>query len=377
MSCRPGTSSRASAPAISPMTMMLTMSPSMVCLSCSSRGRQPVRPLRRATLEPPLGRVRHTPRGVTCRCACPSPRSRPITVALVDDYDVVLTGVAHMFDQYRDRVVVAEIDANKPVERRRRHRAVRLVRAAGVRPRRDRRAGREPAGAASRGLHLELPPGPVDSARRRACTATCPRRCRPATWSPRSRRSTPARSWSATPPRRAAAASGLDWPGRGEGLTDRESEILALITQGKSNAEVAALTYLSPNTVKSYIRTLYRKIGVASRTQAVLWGVATASPPTTTASTTGAAAPDPAPAPSRTRPRRSRRMTSLSSSSASGIHQVFSSTSRLCARILSHRGGSCRGADSATAACPRALRCSIKTTSSNGAALRVQPCHRL
>ena len=44
-------------------------------------------------------------------------------------------------------------------------------------------------------------------------------------------------------------------------------------TQGKSNAEVAALTYLSPNTVKSYIRTIYRKIKVASRTQAVLWGV--------------------------------------------------------------------------------------------------------
>jgi DNA-binding NarL/FixJ family response regulator len=57
------------------------------------------------------------------------------------------------------------------------------------------------------------------------------------------------------------------------GLTDRESEILALITQGHSNAEVATLTHLSPNTVKSYIRTIYRKIDVTSRTQAVLWGV--------------------------------------------------------------------------------------------------------
>ena len=62
------------------------------------------------------------------------------------------------------------------------------------------------------------------------------------------------------------SAVGLDWPSRGEGLSDRESEILALITQGRSNAEVAALTYLSPNTVKSYIRTIYRKIGVSSRT---------------------------------------------------------------------------------------------------------------
>ena len=74
-------------------------------------------------------------------------------------------------------------------------------------------------------------------------------------------------------PPRARSAPGLDWPGRGEGLSDREAEILALITQGKSNADVARLTYLSPNTVKSYIRTIYRKIGVGSRTQAVLWGV--------------------------------------------------------------------------------------------------------
>jgi DNA-binding CsgD family transcriptional regulator len=34
-------------------------------------------------------------------------------------------------------------------------------------------------------------------------------------------------------------------PGRGEGLTAKESEILALITQGKSNSNIAALTYLS------------------------------------------------------------------------------------------------------------------------------------
>ena len=75
------------------------------------------------------------------------------------------------------------------------------------------------------------------------------------------------------PAPRARSALGLDWPGRTEGLSDRESEVLALITQGKNNADVARLTYLSPNTVKSYIRSIYRKINVDSRTQAVLWGV--------------------------------------------------------------------------------------------------------
>ncbi len=75
-------------------------------------------------------------------------------------------------------------------------------------------------------------------------------------------------------PGRARPAPGLDRPGREEGLTDREAEVLALITQGLSNADVAVHTYLSPNTVKSYVRSVYRKIGVDSRTRAVLWGIA-------------------------------------------------------------------------------------------------------
>ena len=41
----------------------------------------------------------------------------PITVAIVDDYDVVVMGLANMFDQYSDRVVVAEPDSNEaPVD---------------------------------------------------------------------------------------------------------------------------------------------------------------------------------------------------------------------------------------------------------------------
>jgi hypothetical protein len=46
----------------------------------------------------------------------PSPASSPITVALVDDYDVVVMGVANMFDRYRDRVIVAELDSTMPVD---------------------------------------------------------------------------------------------------------------------------------------------------------------------------------------------------------------------------------------------------------------------
>jgi DNA-binding CsgD family transcriptional regulator len=74
-------------------------------------------------------------------------------------------------------------------------------------------------------------------------------------------------------PERAEVVGG-DWPGRAEGLTHREAEVVALITQGLSNQDVAARTFLSINSVKSYIRGAYRKMGVTTRSQAVLWGVA-------------------------------------------------------------------------------------------------------
>jgi NarL family two-component system response regulator LiaR len=63
------------------------------------------------------------------------------------------------------------------------------------------------------------------------------------------------------------------WPGQDTGLSVRESEIVALITQGLSNQEIADRCYLSINSVKTYIRTGYRKMGVARRSQAVLWGI--------------------------------------------------------------------------------------------------------
>ncbi|MEI5672645.1 MULTISPECIES: response regulator transcription factor [unclassified Nocardioides] len=63
------------------------------------------------------------------------------------------------------------------------------------------------------------------------------------------------------------------WPGRELGLTDREAEILALITQGYSNDEIARHVYLGINTVKTHIRKAYRKIGVSRRAEAVLWGI--------------------------------------------------------------------------------------------------------
>ena len=82
-----------------------------------------------------------------------------------------------------------------------------------------------------------------------------------------------------------AAAAGQPLPGRTDrlgqdiGLTAREVEVLALITQGRSNIEIAEQLYLSINSVKTYIRSAYAKIGARSRSQAVAWCLLNGFPP--------------------------------------------------------------------------------------------------
>jgi DNA-binding NarL/FixJ family response regulator len=198
---------------------------------------------------------------------------RPISLSLVNDYDVVLAGVAHMFSQYQDRITVVELDANTPVvvdvdialydsfaQPRTNQNEIRsLV---------DNPHARRVVvytwnfdqelidGAYLKGadgyLSKTLPAGDLVDALESIHAGN---------------------TVTSEAPEPSNLSTGLDWPGRQEALSERESEIMALITQGKSNAEIAALVYLSMNTIKTYIRSAYRKIGVTNRVEAVLWGV--------------------------------------------------------------------------------------------------------
>lgn len=53
------------------------------------------------------------------------------------------------------------------------------------------------------------------------------------------------------------------------GLTPRECEVLDLLAEGQSNKEIARSLKLTPNTVKTHVTNLYRKLDVNKRTQAV------------------------------------------------------------------------------------------------------------
>ena len=199
--------------------------------------------------------------------------TRPVCVALVDDYDVVVVGLAHLFDSYADRVVVAEMDTNEPLSD-----AVDVaLYDSFAQPEADQ-DDLDVLVASPHARHVAVytwnfHPSLIEAAMTRGVHGYLSK-------------TLPARELVeaieaiaegtvvvSDPPKRSRPGAGLDWPGRTEGLTDREAEIIALITQGCSNREIASTMYLSMNTVKSYVRSAYRKIGVTTRPRAILWGI--------------------------------------------------------------------------------------------------------
>ncbi len=194
-------------------------------------------------------------------------------MALVDDYEVVLRGLAQMLAGYRDRIEVVQIDADEPV-----------------------------TVDVDIALYDTFAQGEADQDAIEALVANDhARRVVVYTWAfapalievalSKGARGYLSKKLSAADlvesllaihdgelvvsaePARASAVAGHDWPGRDVGLTERESEVVALITQGRSNKEIAEMTYLSASSIKMYIRSSYRKMQVSRRTQAVLWGL--------------------------------------------------------------------------------------------------------
>ena len=199
------------------------------------------------------------------------PSTSPITVAVVNDYEMVVAGVAAMLSQHPDRVRVVEIDTGMPVvsdvdvilydtfgqvqgdgvdleELVRGSGALVVIFSWNLQPELVRKAiDRGASGYLSKALSADQMISAIEAVHAGQVVV-------PASEDP------------------VEDAVG-DWPGREQGLTAREAEVIALITQGLSNQEIAERTYLSINSVKTYIRTAYRKVGVSRRSQAVAWGM--------------------------------------------------------------------------------------------------------
>jgi two-component system, NarL family, response regulator LiaR len=188
----------------------------------------------------------------------------PIRVALVNDYEIIVQGLSAMLAPFSDRVRVVEMSAGSEPKR---HADVALF---------DTFAGRRHAVDRARAMVRE---GHVE----RVLLYT----------------------WDAAPGFLALAAEagvsgvalksqegvdlveviervaageriGLENVRRGrrarepDVLSTREKEVLALIALGMTNGEIGAELFLSVDTVKTYVRRLYAKLGVRNRAQAAL-----------------------------------------------------------------------------------------------------------
>ncbi|MGZ4701119.1 MAG: LuxR C-terminal-related transcriptional regulator [Ilumatobacteraceae bacterium] len=191
-------------------------------------------------------------------------QTTPITVILVNDYDIIVRGLAAMLAPYSDRVAVVELDAGTEPKR---FADVALF---------DTFAGRRHAiGRASemvRAGHVshvvlytwDAAPEFLDLADRAGVSGVI-------------LKSTTGEVLVEVIERVVAGERiglGNLHRGRqsrsGDGLSAREHEVLALIALGKTNSEIGHELFLSIDTVKTYVRRLYAKLGVNNRARAAL-----------------------------------------------------------------------------------------------------------
>ncbi|OII35018.1 helix-turn-helix transcriptional regulator [Curtobacterium sp. MMLR14_010] len=195
-----------------------------------------------------------------------------IRVALVNDYELVLRGLADMLAPFVDRVEVVQLDARRRVTA---DVDVALYDTFAQPEPDDEDVSRLVSNPRIKTVAVftwKMDQDLIDAAVRRGATGYFAKSITGAELAEGLLQVAAGTHVIGAPRRRVPSGPGVEWPGRGQGISDRQSEILALITQGKRNVEIAELTHLSPNTVKTHIRTLYSKIGVVTRVEAALWG---------------------------------------------------------------------------------------------------------
>jgi DNA-binding NarL/FixJ family response regulator len=195
----------------------------------------------------------------------------PIRIAINDDYDIVVAGVAALLTPYAERVEVVELDSNKPTTS-----DVDIVlydtfgqeQGSSIDVDSISVAGSPKVVIFSWNLQPELIDGAIS-----AGAAGYLWKGMPVSEIVDALEAVHAGEIVKPPATARPDAETGAWPGRDLGLSAREAEVIALITQGFTNQEIAAKVYLSINSVKTYIRTAYRKMGVQRRSQAVVWGL--------------------------------------------------------------------------------------------------------
>lgn len=190
---------------------------------------------------------------------------RPIRVALSNDYELALLGLAAMLSRHPDKVQVVDISTNPHMQH---EPDIILFDTFGRLPDEDGKLRRMVAENDAKVVVYSWDDYPEEVARRAGAEGYLHKSLS----SGELVNAIVALHGGDSKPVSDPAEPAQTWPGQALGLSEREAEMLTFIVRGLSNEEIARRSYLSINTVKTYIRTAYRKIEVSNRAQAVAWG---------------------------------------------------------------------------------------------------------
>jgi DNA-binding NarL/FixJ family response regulator len=196
----------------------------------------------------------------------------PVRVAVVNDYELIIAGLEQMLQRYPDRVTVRErIIVGEPLSEPVQVALYDLYGRVGVAASAIRTLADDPQIGVVAVFSLDLGSDLIAEGRAAGAQAFISKALpgdEVADAVVRAARGEPVVS--STPAPR-PASSELLWPGKEAGLSERESQALALLADGLSNREIAAALYLSAETVKGYLAAVFAKLGVRNRVEAAIF----------------------------------------------------------------------------------------------------------
>jgi DNA-binding NarL/FixJ family response regulator len=188
-------------------------------------------------------------------------------VALVNDYEIVLRGLESMLRPFRDRIEVVELDVE--------HNPDQFVDVALFDTYGHPRLGLDRIGDLARDAHVgsvavytwSFTPERFDAARAAGARGVLAKSMTAPALVDAILQIANAQEFVSTSFGRAVRQP---WPGHDLGLTLRESEVALFLAQGMRNRDIATALWVSENTVKTHLKSIFQKTSVTSRAEAIV-----------------------------------------------------------------------------------------------------------